>query len=321
MNRRNVGKLALACAALSMGAQAAHAAGAESWPTRPIRMIVGFAAGGPTDYTARVVADGLGKELGQTVVVENKAGANGQTAAIELKRSEADGYTIMLASSGTLSVSPARYKDLPFDVEKDFAFIGPVSGYPYILVTPASFKANTVQELVDMAKASPNSLNAAAVSHTQELTLALFNKKYGTKIPGVPYKGDSASVNDLVGERLDFAFLSPNVALPLLDGGKLKGLATTDRMAGALAGKYEVIDGFDIQAWNGLVAPAGTPGVAVQRLSQALQKVLADTKLQNALATSGQSVMTMSPDEFKKFSLDEAALWKKVAQEAGLELL
>src|SRR5690606_15866888 len=165
MNRRNLGKLALACAALSMGVPVAQAK--EAWPAKPIRMIVGFAAGGPTDYTARVVADGLGKELNQTVVVENKAGANGQTAAIELKRSEADGYTIMLASSGTLSVSPARYKELPFDIEKDFAFIGPVSGYPYILVTPASFKADTLQQLVDMEKASPGALNAAAVSHTQ----------------------------------------------------------------------------------------------------------------------------------------------------------
>nr|MBF0684001.1 tripartite tricarboxylate transporter substrate binding protein [Pseudomonas sp.] len=321
MNRRKMAKLALACVGLLMGAQAVQAAQGESWPARPIRMLVGFAAGGPTDYTARVVADGLGKELGQTVVVENKAGANGQTAAIELLRSQADGYTIMLASSGTLSVSPARYKELPFDIEKDFAFVGPVSGYPYILVTPASFKADSLQQLVDMEKASPGALNAAAVSHTQELTLALFNKKFGIQVPGIPYKGDSASVNDLVGERLDFAFISPNVALPLLEGGKLKGLATTDKMAGALAGKYEVIDGFNIQAWNGLVAPAGTPDIAVQKLGQALQKVLSSTKLQDALATSGQSVMKMSPEEFKKFSLDEAALWKEVAQDAGLELL
>lgn len=321
MRRTFIKRIAISIGVSSSFMIPLHVYAQDKWPNKPIRMLVGFTAGGPTDFAARFVAEALGKELNTSILVENKPGANGQNAINELKRYKADGYTIMLASSGTLSVAPARHKELPYDVRNDFSYIGTVTGYPYLLVTGPSFKANNMTDLVRIAKSRKDGLSAAAGSQTQELTVALFNKKYGTNVVPIPYKGDSHTINDLVGERLDFAFVSPSVAMPLVQNGKLKALGATGKIAGGQGEKFEPLKGVNVSAWNGIIALKGTPDEVQKIIGEKLMKVLSDPKLQAAMEESGQSVMTLKNGEFQKYVLDELHMWEKLADEAGLKKL
>lgn len=291
------------------------------WPSRAIKMIVGFAAGGPTDVAARLVAKGLATILNVAVIVENRPGADGQAAVMALKSEPADGYTFLYATSGTLSVSPARYKHLPYDVRTDFEYIGAVSGYPSVLVVNAKSPIGNVKELVSASITRKDGLSAGTVSHTQELTLALFKKKYGVHVVGIPYKGDSQSVNDLVGGLLDFAFLSPSVAVPFIDAGKIKGIGVTGELSGRYKDRFPRIPNLDVAAWNGLVALKGTPRQACLKLADALGQVLTMPDFLASLEITGQRVIPLKNDAFKKFSLDEMHMWESVAQDSGLEQL
>ncbi|MPM05475.1 hypothetical protein SDC9_51765 [bioreactor metagenome] len=322
MLSRYVKKFAIALAIPAVALTSAATAHAdEKWPNKSIRMIVGFAPGGPTDYAARFVAEALGKEMGTTIVVENKPGANGQTAVGELKRNKADGNTILFITSGSLSVAPARYKSLPFDVTKDFDYIGAVSGYPSVLVTNAQSSIQDVTQLVKESKERKDGLSAGTVSNTQELTLALFKQRFGVNAVGVPYKGDSQAMTDIAGGQLDFAFLSPSVAIPMIESGRVKAIGVTGQIAGAYQSKLARIQGLDVIAWNGIVTRKGTPEAINQQLGSALKKVLELPEFQAGLAKSGQSVMPIRNKEFEKFVLDEARMWEKVANDAGLEKL
>jgi tripartite-type tricarboxylate transporter receptor subunit TctC len=318
----SVFKNSIQIAALSALLASAGAASADDvWPNRPIRMIVGFAPGGPTDSAARFIAEGMGKNLGTSVVIENKPGANGQNAIGELKRAKPDGHTLLFITSGSLSVAPARYKNLPYNVEKDFEYIGAVASYPSILVTNKDSPFNTLPELVARSRRVKGGLSAGTVSNTQELTLALFKKKLGVIATGVPYRGDAHAINDIGGGSLDFAFISPSVAVPMIESGRIKAIGVTGALTGAYANKLKKIDGLDVKAWSGIVALAGTDAAVSRKLGNAMEAVLKSSEFKQSLETSGQSVLPLKNEAFRQFVVEEKMMWEKTAAEAGLEKL
>lgn len=293
----------------------------ENWPNKPIRMIVGFAAGGPTDSAARFVADGISKELGTSVIIENKPGANGQNAIAELKRGKADGYNLLFITSGSLSVAPARFKKLPFNVNNDFDYIGSVAAYPSVLVTNVNSKFNNVKELISASKQAKEGLSAGTVSNTQELTLALFKNKTGIAVQGIPYRGDSHAITDIAGGVLDFAFLSPSVAIPMIENGRVKAIGVTGELSGPYANKFPKLEMLDVKAWSGIVSLKGTPTVATQKIGKAMEKVLSTPEFKKSLESSGQTVLPLTNDAFRRFVIDEKNMWEKTAESAGLEKL
>ena len=283
------------------------------YPERPIKILVGFAAGGPTDSSARAMAEGMSKALGQQVLIENRPGANGQIAAIELIKSAADGYTLMLASNGTLAVAGARYAKLPYDVEKDFSPIGSVAGYPHVLVVPPQSKA-------------PGGLTAAVTGHANELTVEWLKKEAGIELTSVIYKGAAAVISDLVAGRVDMALLAPNVVTPMLDSKRMKAIAVTGAnpaadLPGVATMMASGLPSFELDIWNGLVAPAGTSASVIEKLNGALKHTLRQPDFQKNLAASGQYAIIDTPLEFKRKYDKEAAHWKKIATDAKLPLL
>jgi len=296
------------------------------YPQRPIKILVGFAAGGPTDSSARALAEGMTKVLGQQVVIENRPGANAQIAAVELIKSPADGYTLMLASNGTLALGGARYAKLPYDVERDFTPIGSVAGYPHILVVPIQSPANNLESLIRLAKATPKGLTVAVTGHANELTVEWLKKDANVELTSVAYKGASPIVNDLVSARVDMALLAPNVAVPMLEAKRIKAIAVTGAhpfadLPGVPTMMASGLANFEIDIWNGLVAPAGTSTSIIEKLNDALRQTLKQPEFQKTLAISGQYAISDTPAEFKRKYDKEAAHWKKIATDAKLPLL
>jgi tripartite-type tricarboxylate transporter receptor subunit TctC len=296
------------------------------YPERPIKILVGFAPGGPTDSSARAMAEGMTKVLRQQVVIENRPGANAQIAAVELIKSPADGYTLMLASNGTLALAGARYAKLPYDVERDFTPIGSVAGYPHILVVPIQSPANNLESLIRLAKATPKGLTVAVTGHANELTVEWLKKDANIELTSVAYKGASPIVNDLVSARVDMALLAPNVAMPMLEAKRIKAIAVTGAhpfadLPGVLTMMASGLANFEIDIWNGLVAPAGTSTSIIEKLNDALRHTLKQPEFQKTLAISGQYAISDTPAEFKRKYDKEAAHWKKIATDAKLPLL
>ena len=296
------------------------------YPQRPIKILVGFAAGGPTDSSARALAEGMTKVLGQQVVIENRPGANAQIAAVELIRSPADGYTLMLASNGTLALGGARYAKLPYDVERDFTPIGSVAGYPHILVVPIQSPANNLESLIRLAKAAPQGLTVAVTGHANELTVEWLKKDANIELTSVAYKGASPIINDLVAARVDMALLAPNVAMPMLELKRIKAIAVTSAhpfadLPGVPTMMASGLANFEIDIWNGLVAPAGISTSIVEKLNDALRQTLKQPEFQKTLAISGQYAISDTPAEFNRKYDKEAAHWKKIATDAKLPLL
>ncbi|CAN1483729.1 PBP2_Bug_TTT domain containing protein [Burkholderiaceae bacterium] len=310
---------------LLVGATVCQQAFAQ-YPQRPIKILVGFAAGGPTDSSARALAEGMAKVLGQQVVIENRPGANAQIAAVELIKSPADGYTLMLASNGTLALGGARYAKLPYDVDRDFTPIGSVAGYPHILVVPIQSPANNLESLIRLAKAAPKGLTVAVTGHANELTVEWLKKDANIELTSVAYKGASPIVNDLVSARVDMALLAPNVAMPMVEAKRIKAIAVTGAhpfadLPGVPTMMASGLANFEIDIWNGLVAPAGTSTSIIEKLNDALRQTLKQPEFQKTLAISGQYAISDTPAEFKRKYDKEAAHWKKIATDAKLPLL
>ena len=319
-------KKIITCAALTFALLLAGQSSQAHYPERSIKILVGFAAGGPTDSSARALAEGMSKALGQQAVIENRPGANGQIAAIELIKSPADGYTLMLASSGILSVAGARYDKLPYNVEQDFTPIGSVAGYPHVLVVPTQSPANNLEGLIRLAKATPGGLNAAVTGHANELTVEWLKKEANIELTRVIYKGAATVISDLIGGRVDMALLAPNVVTPMLEAKRMKAIAVTGAnpaadLPGVPTMMASGLPSFELDIWNGLVAPAGTAPSIIAVLNVALKQTLQQPEFQKNLAQSGQYAIIDSSEEFKRKYEKEAVRWKKVATDAKLPLL
>jgi len=299
---------------------------AADYPAKPVTLVIGFTAGGPTDAVGRYLARKLEAELGQTVVVENRAGANGVVAVQSVKRAAADGYTLMLGSSGTLSIEPVYKQKVDYQVLKDFQPVALVASYPYLLVVPSGSSFNSVQELIAGARQKPGALTFAsagsgAVNH---LAGEWFKSASKVDITHVPYKGDSAAIADLVAGRVDMAFLSAIAAMPQVQAGKLRALAIASAQPSPVApgvptvAQAAGIPGFTAEPWNGVLAPAGLPPEVTQRLNAAVNKIMGTAESRDALLKLGQFPMTGSADDFAQHIRTQTERWAQVIQDGNI---
>jgi tripartite-type tricarboxylate transporter receptor subunit TctC len=313
------------CAAAAIALLSAQSAGAENYPTRSIRLVVPFAAGGPADLLGRVIADEMSKDFGQQVVVDNRPGANTIIGAQAVAKSDPDGYTLLMAIDGTLVMNPYLYSKLPYDPFKDFAPVSLIANVASVLEANIKVPANTVKELIAQEKAKPGTHMIGVSTPTSQVTAALINMMAGTNMQMIPYKGGTTQVTGLLAGDIQLGMESLNVALPLARGGKLKILAVTAAQRTALAPEIptvgETLAGFDLGIWQSIVAPAGTPREVVNRLHGELRKVLGSKAVRDKLSAAGVDPATSkSPEEFAAFIRSQAETRSKVIKAVGLKL-
>jgi len=317
--------LQLAALAPTVGAVQAFAQ--PTWPERPIRFVVGYPAGQSVDIFARHFASSMSKDLGQSIIVDNRAGANGILGAQEVKQSKPDGYTFLFGTSGQMTINPSLYKKLPYDTMKDFAPVGLVlTGMLFLLANP-SFPPNNFQELVTYARARPGSVDYGSGGQgiTAHLAMELLQASAGIKLNHVPYKGTPAALNDVMGGQIPLMMDSGASALQHVRAGKLKVLASTgSKRAAAYPSAATLAEqglkDFDVAAWHGIFAPAGTPMAIIDRMNAAARKANTDPKIVEALRVVAAEAASDSPAEFKGFLQAEIAKWSKAVAQAGVQL-
>jgi len=303
--------LALAGGALLAGAWT----GAHAYPDRPVKIVVGFTPGGTADSVARILAQALGPRMGQSFVVENRAGANGNLATDFVARSAPDGYTIFFTSIGH-AVNPSIYKEAKYDPVRDFTPIGQVLSAPNVLVVPATSPFNNVRDLIAFAKANPGKLNFASsgVGASVHLSGVLFMQQTGIDMVHIPYKGTGSLMPDLLSGVVSMAFPNLPSALPHIRTGKLKALGVTSNRRSESATNIPTLSeagvpGYDMSTWYGLVGPARMPPEIVKRLNDELQQVLRDPEVRSKLVGQGVDPVTGSAQEFANFIQRETQTW------------
>jgi tripartite-type tricarboxylate transporter receptor subunit TctC len=317
--------LALGAAARALGLPAAQA---QSWPSRPITMIVPFAAGGPTDVVARIVGDHMSRTLGQQIVVENVTGAGGTTGITRAKQATPDGYTIAMGHMGTHGAAPALYPNLRYDPAKDFEPIGVAAGTPILVVAKKDFPATNLKEFIDQLKANGPKLNEAnagvgSVSHT---TCTLFQSITGTKFTRVPYRGTGPALNDLVAGQVDFGCDQIVNLVPQIQAGTIKAIAiATKERSPSLPNVPTTKEGglpeYEVSAWNAVFAPKGTPPDITAKLVDALDKSLSDETTRKRLLELGGIIpegADRGPQALQKLVETEVARWTPVLKAAGV---
>jgi tripartite-type tricarboxylate transporter receptor subunit TctC len=312
-------------AALIAGCFAAAAA-AQSYPTKSIRLIVPFPPGSATDAAARLVAAKLAEALGQSVVVDNRAGASGNIGVELGARAVPDGYTILLGTASTHAVGPATNPRLSYDPLKDFAPVSLIGSSPYVLAVHPSVAAATVKEFIALAKTRPGELRYASAGNTSLAHLAgeLFSTLAGVKLTHIPYKSSVLAVVDLLAGRIEVQFGSIAPTLPHIRSGRLRALAVTGATRlGALPDTPTVIEaglrGFEVTLWFGIFAPAHTPPAIVARLNRDMVAALASTDMKDALLAQGVQAAPVTPAQFTALIKSEVAKWRGVAKTAGIE--
>jgi tripartite-type tricarboxylate transporter receptor subunit TctC len=296
------------------------------YPIKPIHLIVGFSPGGSADTVGRALAEGLSIRLGQPVVVENKAGANGNIAAEYVARSAPDGYVLYFPSIGH-AVNASLYKNLPYDPVKDFTVIGGVFSAPNILIVPASSPYKSVNELIAAAKANPGKLTfASSGSGTSvHLSAVLFEKMAKIDMIHVPYKGTGSAMPDVISGQVDMSFPNLPSGLPHVKSGSLRALGVTTAKRSAAAPSIPTIaesglPGYDMATWYGLVAPANLPLKVRNRINKELQDVLADPKFKDKLIAQGADPMSGTPEQFAVFIKSEIEKWRKLIAQSQITI-
>jgi tripartite-type tricarboxylate transporter receptor subunit TctC len=301
-------------------------AAAQTYPDKPIRILVGFAAGGPADITARLIGDRFSEAWGKPVIVENVTGAAGNLATDRVAKSAPDGYTLLAAASATIVTNPSLYQKLPFDPVKDLAPITQAVYTPNVLAVHPELPVRSVQELVAYAWQNPGKLTfgSAGAGTSQHLAGELLKTMAGIDIQHVPYRGIAAVMPDLIAGRLTFAFGNISAVLPLVREGKLRALAVSSmRRYGSVPDLPTMIEagfpGFDSTAWFGLMAPAGTPQPIVDRLHQQTVRILARADVRERFHVLGMEPIGNTPAEFAAVIAAETPQWAKVIKDAGIK--
>jgi tripartite-type tricarboxylate transporter receptor subunit TctC len=306
----------------AMLALAAVASWGQAYPSRTITLVVPFPAGGVTDVVGRAVAARLGTELGQTVVVENKAGASGMLGTAAASKSAPDGYTLLLANISTLGTNAATFAKLPYDPVADFAPISLLAVQPLVIAVHPSVPAQNLAQLVQLAKAKPGALTFGTAGSSIQLAVELFNSMNGIKMLHVPYKGSAPAITDLIGGQVNVLFDPISTIYPQVKAGKVRGLAVTTAARSPTADLPTVSEsgtpGYDVSSWQALVAPAGTPAPVIERLHAATVKVLAQSEMRELFGKLGAQTAPTTPEAAGKHIRSEIARWKKVALEAGV---
>jgi len=322
--RRKFLHLAAGAAAAFGSLAAARGAFAQAYPGRPVKLIVGFPAGGQIDIIARVTAQWLSQQLGQSVVVENRAGASGTLGAEAVVNAPPDGYTLFFAATSN-AVSASLIKNLSYDFARDIAPVAPINRINLVLETNPAFAVTSVAELIAQAKANPGKIDIASPSlgTPPYMAVELFKMMAGVDIVHVPYAGEGQMVTDLLGGQLKAAIGGISSGIGHIRAGKLRALAlTTATRIDELPGVPtigETLPGFDASGWSGIVAPKATPAGIVGKLYSAVRAVQADPRFAARLADLGVSLLAMLPAEFGKFIADETVKWRKVVKFAGLK--
>jgi tripartite-type tricarboxylate transporter receptor subunit TctC len=303
---------------------AAPAPAQESFPGKPIHIIVGYTAGGGNDIIVRVVAPKMSEGLGQPIVIENRPGAQGIVACELVAKATPDGYTLLMGPSGPMTMNPAIYAKLPYDSLRDFAPISMIGDFPLILVVGASLPVNSVKELIAYAKARPDQVNYAASAAPFQLAAELFNLRTGTKFAHIPYKGSGESVNAVMSGQITMTIVDPPPAIGPLRGGRLRGLAVTGAARDrnwpevptlAEAGVPEV----EIRLFTGFFAPAATPPAIVARLQQEVARVVKLPEIRERLDQMAIVPSGNAPEEFRAIVARDIAKWTTVAKAANIK--
>ena len=306
---------------------AGSATRADDYPSRPIRLIVPYAAGGGADSVARIVARRVSETIGQAIVIENRSGARSIIGTDLVNKSDPDGYTLLLGQSGPISINPAIYKKLPYDPVKDFAPISMTTAYPYIMVVNPKLGVKTLKEFVALAKSKPGELNygTTGVGAANHLVTELFDSKAGIKMTHIPYRGTALAVTDLLAGQVQMVFADPISALPHINAGTLLALAVTSKERSPVAPSVPTVSesgypGFDAIAWHGILAPANTPPAIVNKLNTEILAALKDPETAALLEKQAMQTVGNSPQAFADFIKQDIAVWKEVAEQAKLEL-
>ena len=312
-------------AALALVSPLSHAQ-ADSYPNKTVTLVVPFTAGQSGDILARILADGLGKLWGKGVVVDNKPGAGGALGSQLVMRAPADGYTLLLSSSGPIAIAPNLNKNVGYDPRKDLTPIMNVAGVSQALVVPASSRYKTVQELIAGAKATPGKLNygSGGSGSTQHLTMELFKQRAGVSILHIPYKGSAPAYTDMMGGQLDALFDSLPGAMPFAKAGQIRILAvSTPKRDAALPDVPTLAEsglaGFDVLSWLGVMAPAGLNPALRDKINDDLKKVLATESVRQSMGRIGMQTVGGSADEFGKYIASEYTRWGHVIQTGGIK--
>jgi tripartite-type tricarboxylate transporter receptor subunit TctC len=298
---------------------------AQTYPSRSIRLIVPFAAGGGADLAARAIAQLLTEAWGQSVVVDNRAGANGTIGVEIAARSPPDGYTLTVISASH-SVNVNLYKDLPYDLVRDFAPITQTTTQPYVLVVNSALPVRSVGDLIAMAKARPNSLNygSSGIGGLSHLSGALFATQANIQLTHIPYKGGSPALQDVVGGQIEMLFSTLLQSHAHIAAGKLRALAVTTATRSPAAAQLPTMieagmPGFVVAGWYGILAPAGTPAGIVAKLNREIVRILRTPEVREKLASDGSEPVGSTPEEFAAHIKSEIAKWHKVVSEANIK--
>ena len=303
----------------------AGSAAAQSYPTKLIRIIVPWPAGGGIDTVARLIAQRMPERFGQQVIVENRAGSNGFIGTTAVARAEADGYTLLFADVGSMAISPAMRADTPYDPVKDFAPVSQAVSSPFVLVTKPALPVKSLQELVAFGRANPGKLTYGSFGTGSIAHLAgamLQSMVPGLDMVHVPYKGGPPVVTDLLSGQIDMAFLTLSSATPHIESGKMRGLAVTtpkrSPLLPALPAVAEVYPGFEVNSWYGVLAPAATPREVVMRLQTGIAALLGTQEMGQVLQARGFSPEGTTPEQFGSKIREDLVMWTRVVKAAGL---
>jgi tripartite-type tricarboxylate transporter receptor subunit TctC len=297
---------------------------AQSYPVRPIRLIVPYPAGGPTDFVGRTVGQKLSQFLGQQVVVDNRPGAGTIIGSELVARAAPDGYTLLFGTGGGTFLAPLMLPKVPYDPHRDFEPVAMLVMSPQVLVVHPSVPANSVSELIALAKAKPGVLNFASVGNgtSPHLGGELFQSLTGTKIVHVPYKGTAPAMTDLISGQVQMMFTSMPTVLAHVKSGKLRLLGTGGRKRSAAIGDTppigETVPGFELITWYGVFAPARTPESIIRRLNTEIGKVLADPASRDPMTAQGLEPTTMTPEEVRRHTQEETKRWTRLIKAAGI---
>jgi tripartite-type tricarboxylate transporter receptor subunit TctC len=317
-------RIALALGALVL---AGVAAPAQTYPGRPVTLVVAFTPGGPSDVLSRIVGRKLEQILGQPFVIDNRPGAGGNIAAEMVGHAAPDGHTLLMGNNSILATNAALYKKINFDPEKDFAPISLIGSQANILVVNPNVPANTMAELIALAKAQPGKLNFASSGHGAAAHLAgeLFKAEAKVEIAHVPYKGAAPALQDVVAGHVHMMFATAASVVQLIRDGKVRALAVTTPKRTAVLPEIPTVDelglkGFDATTWHGLVAPGATPKPVVERLHRATVEALNDTGVRRSLADLGVDIVGSTPAEFEAYVKAEIPKWTAIVKASGAKL-
>jgi tripartite-type tricarboxylate transporter receptor subunit TctC len=316
--------LRMLAAAVLTAVLAAPLSAAAQFPGKPIRVVVPFPAGSSTDTVTRILANSVSQSIGQPLVVENKAGADGAIAAAEVAKAPADGYTLLMATNSPMSAVPAMKKNPPYDPVADFTPITDVGRYTFFIVVHPSVPAKTLAELIDYARANPAKLNYATGNTTGIVSTAFFASQAGIKLVHVPYKGEPQAITDLVAGRVQLMFASSGTSVPQVREGKLRALVTTLPKRSALLPEVPSIGEagmpqFSIISWAGLFGPAKMPREVVERLNREFGAAMARPDVQAAMERQAFSLSPSTPDRLGAFVKEQIDSYRRTLQAAGVE--